>query len=109
MFKVIQELFESQVLDNFYEARSKKLLSVILKENNFDNSNVEDDLLNTIELLVQNHDEKKQLLHKAKDFEESMNQETSILTQNFYKVGFADGILFARDIKEIVNWLKNKK
>ena len=109
MFKVIQELFESPVLGNFYEARTKKLLSVILKENNFDNSNVEDDLLNTIEQLIQNYDEKKQLLHKAKDFKESMNQETSILTQNFYKIGFADGILFARDIKEIVNWLKSKK
>ena len=33
---------------------------------------------------------RKKLLHKAKDFEESMHQETSILTQNFYKVGFAD-------------------
>lgn len=109
MFKVIQELFESPVLDNFYEARSKKLLSVILKENNFDNSNIEDDLWNTIEQLIQNNDEKKQVLEKLDNFEESMNEETSILTQNFYKAGFADGILFARDIKDIVNWLKNRK
>ena len=109
MFKVIQELFESPVLDNFYETRSKELLSVILKENNFDNSKVEHALLDAIEQLIQNNDEKKQLLDRVKDFEESMNEEMCILTQNFYKIGFADGILFARDIKEIVNWLKSKK
>ncbi len=109
MFKVLEEMFESPILDDFYEVRSKGISSVILKENNFDNSEIEHNLLDTIERLVQNNDEKKEILDRVKDFEESMNEETSILTQNFYKVGFADGILFARDIKEIVKWLRSNK
>ncbi len=108
MFR-IEEMFENAVLDEFYEARSNGLFPIILKQNNFDNSKVEHDLLDSIEQLVQNNDNKKQILEKLKDFEESMNEETCILTKNFYKVGFVDGILFARDIKEILKWLKSKK
>lgn len=68
MFKVIKEIFENPVLDNFYETRSKGLLSVILKENNFDNSNIQDDLLNTIEQLASNNEVKKQLLERVKNY-----------------------------------------
>lgn len=102
MFEVIQEMFESPVLDNFYEARSKKLLTSILKENNFDNFSIEDDLLNMIKQLVKNNDEKKQLLEKLNNFEEAMNGEMCILTQNFYKVGLADGEVKKLEVENIL-------
>lgn len=108
MFR-IEEMFESAVLDEFYEARSKGLFSIILKKNNFDNSAIEQNLLDSIKQFVKNNDNQKQILENLTDFEESMDKETTILTKNLYKMGFVDGILFAKDVKEILRLLKSKK
>lgn len=105
MFR-IEEIFKNDVIDEFAELRNQGAQSVILKENNFDNSAIQQELLKSIEQ-IQNEESKKQILQKLEDFEESMNEEMTIFIKNFYKIGFVDGILFVKDIKKILELLKN--
>ncbi len=105
MFR-IEEIFKNDVIDEFAELRNQGTQAVILKENNFDNSAIQQELLKSIEQ-IQNEENKKQILQKLEDFEESMNEEMTIFIKNFYKIGFVDGMLFVKDVKKILELLKN--
>lgn len=114
----MEEMFENKVLDDLYNVRRDGFECIFINhygepEGIQKSRTSENKLTETIEKLIENESAKKQILDKLYEHKDDLLGEMCFWEQQYYKLGFIDGIYFKKEIedqKEIFanNNLENK-
>ncbi len=100
----MEEIFENPILKEFYEVRRNALETTILKEQGKENTiNIEktqEILSNEIRKLEINNEVKFRITEQIEQFENALNEESDLLSRNFYKIGFIDAISLIKEVKD---------
>lgn len=101
----VNELFESQVLNDLYETRGDGLQCLYISmygktEEITEVENAKKELENLMYELVKDKEKQKQLWLKLDRFEGAMSGESSFWNKQYYKLGFLDRIYLKKEIEE---------
>lgn len=101
----MEEMFENKVLDDLYEVRRDGFECIFIKHygepEEIQNSRTsENELIETIEKLIETETAKKQILDKLYQHKDDLLGEMCFWEQQYYKLGFVDGMYFKKEMKE---------
>lgn len=101
----MEEMFENKVLDDLYEVRRDGFESIFI--NHYGESEEiqksrtsENELTGVIEKLIQNEIAKKEILEKLEEYKDDLLGKMCFWEQQYYKLGFVNGIYFKKEMKE---------
>lgn len=101
----MEEMFESKVLDDLYEIRRDGFECIFIKhygepEEIKEPKKIDEKLKDNIKQIVKEQNEQKQILDVLGQFQDSVLGEMCFWEQQYYKLGFVDGVYFKKEMKE---------
>lgn len=101
----MEEMFENKVLDDLYEIRRDGFECIFIKhygepEEIKEPKKIDEELNDNIKKIVKDQNEQKQILDVLGQFQDSVLGEMCFWEQQYYKLGFVDGIYFKKETRE---------
>lgn len=101
----MEEMFENKVLDDLYNVRRDGFECIFIKhygepEEIKEPKKIDEKLKDNIKQIVKEQNEQKQILDVLGQFQDSVLGEMCFWEQQYYKLGFVDGVYFKKEMKE---------
>lgn len=101
----MEEMFENKVLDDLYEIRRDGFESIFInhygESEEIQKSRIsENKLTEAIQKSIKNESVKEEILEKLEEHTDDLLGEMCFWDQQYYKLGFVDGMYFKKELKE---------